>query len=61
MTCSNPDKMNARYLEANAIKQLGYPAESGLWGNYYLVVQRSFARVINPLQLGIPWQLPAIK
>nr|WP_211215622.1 hypothetical protein [Colwellia piezophila] len=53
--------MNARYLEANAIKQLGYPAESGLWGNYYLVVQRSFARVINPLQLGIPWQLPAIK
>lgn len=34
---SDPENMKARYLEADAMEQLGYQAESGPWRNYYLV------------------------
>lgn len=34
---SDPDNKQARYLEADAMEQLGYQAESGPWRNYYLV------------------------
>lgn len=32
----NPDNMKARYLCADALEQLGYQAETGLWRNMYL-------------------------
>lgn len=32
----NPDNMDARYLCADALEQLGYQAETGLWRNAYL-------------------------
>ena len=32
----NPDNKSARYLCADALEQLGYQAESGLWRNAYL-------------------------
>lgn len=32
----NPDNKDARYLCADALEQLGYQAESGLWRNAYL-------------------------
>lgn len=32
----NPDNLEARYLCADALEQLGYQAESGLWRNAYL-------------------------
>ena len=33
---ADPDNMNARYLCADALEQLGYQAESGPWRNAYL-------------------------
>lgn len=36
ITFSNPENMEARYLEADAMEQLGYQSESGPWRNYYL-------------------------
>ena len=34
---AEPDNAEARNLEADALEQLGYQAESGLWRNIYLV------------------------
>lgn len=34
---AQPDNMDARYLCADALEQLGYQAESGAWRNAYLV------------------------
>jgi alkyl sulfatase BDS1-like metallo-beta-lactamase superfamily hydrolase len=33
---AEPDNAEARYLEADALEQLGYQAESGIWRNIYL-------------------------
>ena len=33
---ANPDNQAARHLEADALEQLGYQAESGPWRNFYL-------------------------
>ena len=32
----NPENQDARYLCADALEQLGYQAESGIWRNNYL-------------------------
>jgi alkyl sulfatase BDS1-like metallo-beta-lactamase superfamily hydrolase len=34
---ADPDNMEARYLEADALEQMGYQAESAVWRNAYLV------------------------
>ena len=34
---ADPSNMEARYLCADALEQLGYQAESGAWRNAYLV------------------------
>ncbi|GAB6261158.1 alkyl/aryl-sulfatase [Photobacterium sp. R1] len=34
---ADPTHKEARYLEADAMEQLGYQAESGPWRNYYLI------------------------
>lgn len=33
---ADPNNQNARNLEADALEQLGYQAESGPWRNFYL-------------------------
>lgn len=33
---ADPDNTDARYLGADALEQLGYQAESGIWRNFYL-------------------------
>jgi alkyl sulfatase BDS1-like metallo-beta-lactamase superfamily hydrolase len=33
---ADPDNVDARYLQADALEQLGYQAESGPWRNFYL-------------------------
>jgi alkyl sulfatase BDS1-like metallo-beta-lactamase superfamily hydrolase len=33
---ADPSNQNARYLQASALEQLGYQAESGAWRNFYL-------------------------
>jgi alkyl sulfatase BDS1-like metallo-beta-lactamase superfamily hydrolase len=33
---ADPDNRTARNLQADALEQLGYQAEAGIWRNYYL-------------------------
>lgn len=49
VTFANPDNMNARYLEADAMEQLGYQAESGPWRNYYLGGAKELRQGIQPV------------
>ncbi|POF56157.1 alkyl/aryl-sulfatase, partial [Vibrio vulnificus] len=49
VTFSNPDNMDARYLEADAMEQLGYQAESGPWRNYYLGGAKELRQGIKPV------------
>ncbi|MGF1688182.1 MBL fold metallo-hydrolase [Photobacterium japonica] len=48
VTFSNPDNMAARYLEADAMEQLGYQAESGPWRNYYLIGAKELRHGYTP-------------
>ncbi|NIY81597.1 alkyl/aryl-sulfatase [Vibrio hepatarius] len=48
VTFSNPENMDARYLEADAMEQLGYQAESGPWRNYYLGGAKELRQGITP-------------
>ncbi|NVO75749.1 alkyl/aryl-sulfatase [Photobacterium damselae] len=48
VTFSNPDNSTARYLEADAMEQLGYQAESGPWRNYYLVGAKELRHGFQP-------------
>lgn len=49
VTFANPDNMDARYLEADAMEQLGYQAESGPWRNYYLGGAKELRQGIKPV------------
>ncbi|WP_391091656.1 alkyl sulfatase dimerization domain-containing protein [Vibrio sp. NH-UV-68] len=49
VTFANPDNMDARYLEADAMEQLGYQAESGPWRNYYLGGAKELRQGIQPV------------
>lgn len=49
VTFSNPENMEARYLEADAMEQLGYQAESGPWRNYYLGGAKELRQGIKPV------------
>lgn len=48
VTFSNPENMDARYLEADAMEQLGYQAESGPWRNYYLIGAKELRQGFTP-------------
>lgn len=48
---AQPDNMPARYLQADALEQLGYQAESGPWRNFYLSAAQELRR-------GVP-EMPA--
>lgn len=48
VTFANPENMTARYLEADAMEQLGYQAESGPWRNYYLVGAKELREGFKP-------------
>ncbi|GAL02667.1 alkyl sulfatase [Photobacterium aphoticum] len=48
VTFSNPKNMTARYLEADAMEQLGYQAESGPWRNYYLIGAKELRHGYTP-------------
>jgi len=39
-----PDNKEARDLEADALEQLGYQAESGVWRDFYLMGPRNCAK-----------------
>ena len=43
----NPDNMDARYLCADALEQLGYQAESGTWRNAYLCAAQELRHGTN--------------
>ncbi len=45
-TC--PDDSDARALQADALEQLGYQAESGIWRNAYLVGARELREGVRP-------------
>ncbi|MGF1888582.1 MBL fold metallo-hydrolase [Photobacterium profundum] len=49
VTFANPDNKDARYLEADAMEQLGYQAESGPWRNYYLGGAKELREGIKPV------------
>ncbi|WP_286295278.1 alkyl/aryl-sulfatase [Vibrio apostichopi] len=49
VTFTNPDNKDARYLEADAMEQLGYQAESGPWRNYYLGGAKELREGIKPV------------
>lgn len=49
VTFSNPKNMDARYLEADAMEQLGYQSESGPWRNYYLGGAKELRNGIKPV------------
>jgi alkyl sulfatase BDS1-like metallo-beta-lactamase superfamily hydrolase len=49
VTFANPQNMDARYLEADAMEQLGYQAESGPWRNYYLGGAKELRQGIKPV------------
>ncbi|TFH89926.1 alkyl/aryl-sulfatase [Vibrio ouci] len=49
VTFANPDNMDARYLEADAMEQLGYQSESGPWRNYYLGGAKELRQGIKPV------------
>lgn len=45
---ANPDNLAARYLQADALEQLGYQAESGPWRNFYLSGAQELRHGVNP-------------
>lgn len=45
---AEPENMAARYLEADALEQLGYQAESGPWRNFYLSGAEELRNGVNP-------------
>jgi alkyl sulfatase BDS1-like metallo-beta-lactamase superfamily hydrolase len=49
VTFANPNNMDARYLEADAMEQLGYQSESGPWRNYYLGGAKELRNGIKPV------------
>lgn len=49
VTFSNPENMDARYLEADAMEQLGYQSESAPWRNYYLGGAKELRHGIVPV------------
>ncbi|MFW7525952.1 alkyl/aryl-sulfatase [Vibrio ostreicida] len=49
VTFANPKNTHARYLEADAMEQLGYQAESGPWRNYYLGGAKELRDGIKPV------------
>lgn len=49
VTFANPNNMDARYLEADAMEQLGYQSESGPWRNYYLGGAKELRQGIQPV------------
>ena len=59
---SEPDNRQARYLEADALEQLGYQAESGPWRNYYLggakELRDGFKEVAAPDTTAIASNMP---
>jgi alkyl sulfatase BDS1-like metallo-beta-lactamase superfamily hydrolase len=44
---ADPENMDARYLCADALEQLGYQAESGLWRNAYLCAAQELRNGTN--------------
>ena len=47
---ANPNNLEARSLQADALEQLGYQAESGIWRNAYLVGARELRDgVLKPI------------
>ncbi|MCL9780677.1 MBL fold metallo-hydrolase [Vibrio sp. S4M6] len=48
VTFSDPHNMQSRYLEADAMEQLGYQAESALWRNEYLTGAKELREGIKP-------------
>lgn len=49
VTFAYPENMAARYLEADAMEQLGYQAESGPWRNYYLGGAKELRHGVKPV------------
>lgn len=45
---ADPNNMAARYLEADALEQMGYQAESGPWRNFYLTGAQELRNGVDP-------------
>ena len=45
---AEPDNDRARWLQADALEQLGYQAESGPWRNFYLTAARELREGVAP-------------
>jgi alkyl sulfatase BDS1-like metallo-beta-lactamase superfamily hydrolase len=46
---AEPDNQDARNLQADALEQLGYQAESGPWRNFYLTGAKELREGVTPL------------
>jgi alkyl sulfatase BDS1-like metallo-beta-lactamase superfamily hydrolase len=46
---ADPDNQAARELQAGALEQLGYQAESGPWRNFYLTAAQELRHGVQPL------------
>ena len=45
---ADPDNQDARELQADALEQLGYQAESGPWRNFYLTAAQELRHGVRP-------------
>ncbi len=45
---ADPNNMDALYLQADALEQMGYQAESGPWRNFYLSGAQELRNGVNP-------------
>ncbi len=50
---ADPDNQEARALQADALEQLGYQAESGPWRNFYLSAAKELRDGVIPRWLAI--------
>ncbi|MFC2074752.1 alkyl/aryl-sulfatase [Bdellovibrionota bacterium] len=48
---ANPENQKARDLQADALEQLGYQAESGSWRNFYLTAAQELRQGVAKLEL----------
>ncbi len=49
---ANPENREARFLQAEALEQLGYQAESGPWRNFYLTAAQELRKGVQRTDVG---------
>jgi alkyl sulfatase BDS1-like metallo-beta-lactamase superfamily hydrolase len=52
---ANPDNAAAKQLNADALEQTGYQAESGPWRNFYLTGAKELREGVMKLSAAIPF------